>query len=84
MQVGAIGYVTKVSDSSALLKAVKQAANNRAFLGPDIAQALALKRIHQQGSSFADLSARESEVFQLAAKGLGSPAIAETLHGLLI
>ena len=75
-----MGYVTKASDSSVLLKAVNQAANNREFLGPDIAQALALKRIHQQGSSFADLSAREFEVFQLAAKGLDSAAIAKTLH----
>ena len=80
MQAGAKGYVTKASDSSALLNAVKQAVNNKEFLGPDIAQALALKRIHQDSSSFAGLSAREFEVFQLAAKGSGSPAIAETLH----
>jgi len=80
MHAGALGYVTKASDSSALLMAIKQAANNKEYLAPDIAQALALKRIHQQGSSFAHLSAREFEVFQLAARGLDSPTIAETLH----
>ena len=80
IKLGALGYVTKASDSSVLLNAVNQAANNKEFLGPDIAQAIALKQIHQQDSPFADLTAREFEVFQLAAKGLGSSAISETLN----
>lgn len=76
----ALGYVTKASDSSVLLNAVAQVANHKEFLGPDIAQAIALKQIHQQDSPFADLTTREFEVFQLAAKGLSSLAVSETLH----
>lgn len=80
MKLGALGYVTKASDSSVLLNAVKQVANHKEFLGPDIAQAIALKQIHQQDSPFAGLTTREFEIFQLAAKGLGSSVISETLH----
>jgi len=80
IKLGALGYVTKASDSSVLLNAVNHVAAHKEFLGPDIAQALALKQIHQQNSPFADLTTREFEVFQLAAKGLDSPAISEALH----
>lgn len=80
MKLGALGYVTKASDSSVLLNAVAQVASHKEFLGPDIAQAIALKQIHQQDSPFANLTTREFEVFQLAAKGLSSLAVSETLH----
>ena len=80
IKLGALGYVTKASDSRVLLHAIRQVAEHKVFLGPDIAQALALKQIHQQDSPFAYLTAREFEVFQLAAKGLSSSAISETLH----
>lgn len=80
IKLGALGYVTKSSDSSVLIKAVQQVAAHKQFLGPDIAQALALKQVNQHHSPFADLTTREFEVFQLAAKGLDSSMISETLH----
>lgn len=80
VQLGVLGYVTKASDSNILAAAVVAVANHKEYLGPDIAQALALKGIHQQNSSFANLTTREFEVFQLAAKGKNSTAISEMLH----
>lgn len=80
MQAGAMGYVTKASAADVLVSAVESVSRGKKFMGPEIAHALALKRVGQETSPLASLAAREFDVFELVTQGLSSAEIAETLH----
>jgi two-component system invasion response regulator UvrY len=79
LQSGALGYVTKASDPEVLVKAVETVGRGKVFLGPDIAQALALKHIEKESSPLAVLSPREFEIFRLVADGRSGNIIADRL-----
>ncbi len=69
LDAGAKGYVTKSSAPSVLVDAVKQVANKKLFLSPDIMQQIALRRISREQDPFAALTSREFEIFRLLTKG---------------
>jgi DNA-binding NarL/FixJ family response regulator len=77
-QAGAAGYLLKESAGAEVLAAVRAAKQNRRYVSPKIADALALRR--DQRSPFESLSAREREVLQLTVTGSTSAAIAEKLN----
>jgi DNA-binding NarL/FixJ family response regulator len=79
IQAGATGYITKASSSEVMVEAVLQVAEGKRYLGPDIAQSLALTRIGGEESPLGNLSQREFEVFELLVNGKGSNEIAQTL-----
>ena len=77
-QAGATGYLLKESAGAEVLAAVRAAKQNRRYVSPKIADALALRR--DPRSPFESLSAREREVLQLTVTGSTSAAIAGKLN----
>jgi two-component system, NarL family, invasion response regulator UvrY len=81
LDAGASGYLTKGCPAEELLKAVRQVADGRRYLGSEIAQQLALENATgaDAASPFAELSARELEVAMLLAQGHAAQIIADRL-----
>ena len=59
LQAGILGYITKASSPEVLVKAVETVAQHKKFLGPDIAQSVALRNMGEDDSSLSNLSPRE-------------------------
>jgi len=76
LKVGAVGYVTKDSSISEVVEAIRLAANGDRPMSPHLAEALLHEARRDQD---AIISAREEEVLQLVADGLGTNEIAERL-----
>ncbi len=79
MEAGAFGYVGKGCDAQELLRAVRDAAAGRRYLGSSIAQSLALATVEGNRSPFDMLSPRELEVALLLTQGLRQEDIAKRL-----
>jgi two-component system invasion response regulator UvrY len=77
LDAGAFGYLGKCGDAAELLKAIREVARGRRYLGADIAQALALGE--RGGSPFDLLSRREMEISLLFCQGLRAEDIARKL-----
>jgi two-component system invasion response regulator UvrY len=80
LDAGASGYLTKGCPAEELLKAVRQVADGRRYLGSDIAQQMALESMEGGASPFAELSARELEVAMMLAQGHTAQIIAGRLN----
>jgi DNA-binding NarL/FixJ family response regulator len=80
LQAGAKGYITKSSGPNVLLEAVEQVAAGNMFLGPDIAQKLALQKLKGVEPPLRDLSPRELEIFRLLAEGHTTQEISEMMY----
>ena len=78
LDAGAFGYLGKCCEATELLKAIREVARGRRYLGADIAQSLALGE--QAGSPFDLLSRREMEVSLLFCQGLRAEDIARRLR----
>jgi|SRR5579871_2153443 DNA-binding NarL/FixJ family response regulator len=79
LDAGASGYLTKGCPADELLRAVRQVADGRRYLGSDIAQRMALDGMRDGESPFTELSARELEVAMMLAQGHTAQAIATRL-----
>jgi DNA-binding NarL/FixJ family response regulator len=79
LEAGAAGYLTKASAPRVLIEAVDTVASGRRFLGPDVAQALALHPIGAERAPPDLLSAREFEVLKLLVEGRTLNDIAQQL-----
>lgn len=79
LDAGASGYLTKGCPAEELLKAVRQVADGRRYIGSDIAQQMALQSMTDAESPFAGLSARELEVAMMLAQGRTAQTIADRL-----
>jgi len=79
LDAGASGYLTKGCPADELLKAVRQVADGRRYIGSDIAQQMALESMHDTASPFTELSARELEVAMMLAQGRTAQVIAGRL-----
>lgn len=77
LEAGAAGYIGKGCDAQELLRAVRDVAGGRRYLGTSIAQNLALSTVEGNGSPFDSLSPRELEV--LLTQGLRQEDIARRL-----
>ncbi|KFN44483.1 response regulator [Arenimonas oryziterrae] len=77
LDAGASGYLGKACDASELLRAIREAARGRRYLGGDIAQKLALGG--KNLSPFDQLSPRELEISMLFCQGLRAEDIARRL-----
>ena len=77
LKAGAVGYVTKDCSISEVVEAIRLAANGDRPMSPRLAEALLKEaRRHTDGI----ISAREEEVLQLVADGLGTNEIGERLY----
>lgn len=80
LEEGVLGYITKRSAAKVMVEAVRQVALDKAFIGLEMQPLLAKERKEGNNPVFAELSAREFEVFLLLAQGKAVVEIAETLH----
>jgi len=83
MRAGAQGYLVKGADGPEVLRAITAVAGGEAIFGPSVARRVLayLTRplsVHDE-RVFPDLTAREREVLELVAAGLGNAAIAHRL-----
>ncbi len=79
-EAGAAGYVTKSSDATDLIKAVKAVAGGGRSLSDDIAREIAAERLGDSRSVVADLGPRETEILRLVALGKTTEDIAAFLN----
>lgn len=80
IEAGAMGYLTKGCAAEELLRAVRQVADGRRYLSPDVAEALALGVLDgNRASPFDALSARELDVAMMLAQGHDMQHIASLL-----
>ena len=80
LEAGASGYIGKAGDAGELLRAVREVARGKRYLGNNVAQNLALSNVGGgNGSPFDDLSPRELEVAMLLSQGLRQEDIAKRL-----
>src|SRR5690349_20633803 len=80
IEAGASDYLTKGCAADELLRAVRQVADGRRYLAPDIAELLALGALDGHSTSpFEQLSARELDVALMLARGQDMQDIAERL-----
>jgi DNA-binding NarL/FixJ family response regulator len=84
MRAGARGYVLKGADQDEIFKAIHAAADGEAHFGPAIAERLkdffSAPRPPRPVEAFPELTARETEVLDLIARGMNNPDIARHLH----
>ena len=80
LEAGASGYIGKAGDAGELLRAVRDVARGKRYLGNNVAQNMALSNVGSgNGSPFDDLSPRELEVAMLLSQGLRQEDIAKRL-----
>lgn len=79
LEAGAAGYVGKGGDARELLRAVRDVARGKRYLGSNIAQNLALSSMDGGNTPFDLLSPRELEVAMLLVQGLRQDDIARRL-----
>ena len=80
LQAGARGYITKSSAPNVLVNAVEHLAAGKIFLGPDIAQKLALHKVRGDQTPLRELSPRELEILRLLAEGRTTAEISEMMY----
>ncbi len=78
VKAGAIGYLLKNTESDALRKAIKAAAQGQVQLSPEAAARLMREMRHPESPE--PLTERETEVLTLLARGRANKEIARDLH----
>jgi two-component system, NarL family, invasion response regulator UvrY len=79
LEAGACGYIGKAGDATELLRAVREVARGKRYLGTNVAQNMALSNMGGSESPFDGLSPRELEVAMLLIQGLRQEDIAKRL-----
>lgn len=79
-RAGALGYITKSSDPSLLIRGIFEVMENKLSLSPDIAQALALEKLGHEQTRLDDLTVREFEILRLLLEAKNNQEIADILN----
>lgn len=81
IEAGASGYLTKGCTADELVRAVRQVADGRRYLSPDVAEVLALGALDGNAATpFEALSSRELDVALMLAQGRDMQHIAKLLN----
>lgn len=80
LEAGALGYVLKEAGADVLVEAVDRVARGKLYLGPIIAQDVALEHLKGTENLLSTLSPREFEILRHVAEGKSTARIAEQLH----
>ena len=80
LQAGAAGYLTKGSSTEEMVNAIRAVSSGKRYIGPEIAQQLALKKITDtEGSPLDLLSERELQVMMMITAGQRVQEISDKL-----
>ncbi len=80
LEAGAAGYLSKDSPTDELLRAIREVARGKRYIGTDIAQSLALGSVGGRAASpFDELSPREIEIAMMLVQGIRTGDIAKRL-----
>ncbi len=79
-RAGARGYVTKSSPPDLLISAVRDVAAGQVAICPEISEALALDRLHDEKTGLEGLSPREFEIFRMILDARSTDEIAAALN----
>lgn len=79
LKAGAAGYLTKRSAPEALIQAIRQVHQGKAFLEPEIAQQLAVQQLSKNRNPLDTLSEKEFKVFLALARGQSVQEIADVM-----
>jgi two-component system invasion response regulator UvrY len=79
-RAGARGYVTKSSPPDLLISAVRDVAEGRVALCPEISEVLALDRVQEEKTGLEGLSPREFEIFRMILDARSTDEIASALN----
>ncbi len=79
LEAGASGYLGKGGDAQELIRAVREVARGKRYLGSSVAQNMALLNVSGERSPFDALSPRELEVAMLLIQGFRQEEIAKRL-----
>jgi two-component system, NarL family, invasion response regulator UvrY len=78
--LGALGYVTKGSDIDVLIQGIREVAQHRGFVSPDMVHAMVRRHASPERSLTEQLSDREFQVLLLTAQGNSVHACAHALN----
>ena len=79
-RAGAKGYVTKSSPPDLLVKAVRDIAEGRLAMCPEISEALAVDRVQEEQTGLHGLSPREFEIFRMILDAKSTDEIASAFN----
>jgi DNA-binding NarL/FixJ family response regulator len=79
-RAGAKGYVTKSSPPDLLVKAVRDIAEGRLAVCPEISEALAVDRLQEENTGLHGLSPREFEIFRMILDAKSTDEIASAFN----
>jgi len=79
LAAGAMAYVTKGSELSELVSAIKTVCSGKTYIASELAQSLVFSRLNEEKSPISILSEREFNIFCLVAEGKGIPEIAKKM-----
>ncbi len=79
LEAGADGYVSKNAPPTQILEAVGRLGKGQNYVGPDLAQQLALWNSHAMAHPLKDLSRRDLEILRLLGEGRSIQQIADAL-----
>jgi DNA-binding NarL/FixJ family response regulator len=79
LEAGADGYVSKNAPPTQILEAIARLAKGQTYVGPELAQQLALWNLRAPNHPLRDLSRRDLEILRLLGDGQGMREIADAL-----
>ena len=80
LEIGASGYVSKGCQAEELLRAIRDVARGKRYIGAEIARSLAFGSLNGGDTPFEELSPRELEIAMMLVQGLRMSEIARRLN----
>ena len=80
LKAGALGYLSKRCQPDELVRAVRQVAQGRRYLDPELAQTVALANLSGDADPAGTLTEKEMQVFLQLAQGRSVNAVAQDFH----
>lgn len=69
LSMGALGYITKASDASVLVAGIREVANRRGFVSPDLIPVVVQRHASRERSVIEQLTDKEFQIFVLTMGG---------------
>lgn len=80
LKLGALGFVSKASETDVLIQAVREVVQRRGFVSPDLVPAMVRQHAMQEHPLIEQLGNREFQIFLLISQGLKVDECALTLN----